>query len=538
MAAFMVALKRRKAGGYAARKVIPKDVREEYASLYGMGWEEKLSIPATTPPHEAKARHGEWLAEIETRIAALRAAKTGARQPLTRRNAHALAGEWYRWFLSQHEGDLRTPSHWKRLSDTLVWDVIHPHAPDEYLSDTRADPEWEWKARPDVRKAVRPLVAQEAKVASFLLEKGIALNNEALGLFLDVVEDNLLLAYVRLQALARGDYSPDPTLEGFPTYAANAAQSRSSAKCSTLFERWQSEVKPSRSTVARWTAVFKAADDRFPDASMVTPELAKEWMVGLINGSRTAQTVATVWKTALKTVFAWAVGEKLIGRNPFTDVKISVPRRTVERETKAFTSEEAETILAASLAYKTPKTVDERARRWVPWLCAYTGARAGEITQLRGSDILQRGADHFAKLSPSAGKMKTRTARTVPIHEHLVEQGFMSFVEAMGNGPLFYAPPRVRPAGEAEPVQSPAERTRARLGDWVRSLGITDPELSPNHAWRHTFKARAERYGMSERYSDAITGHAPPTAGRAYGKPTPEDLAHAMRSFPRYTLRD
>jgi hypothetical protein len=50
------------------------------------------------------------------------------------------------------------------------------------------------------------------------------------------------------------------------------------------------------------------------------------------------------WKTALKTVFAWAVGEKLIGAKPFTEVRISVPRRTVERETKAFTSEEAETI--------------------------------------------------------------------------------------------------------------------------------------------------------------------------------------------------
>jgi integrase len=536
MAAFMVALKRRKTGGYVARKVIPTDVREEYAALYGMGWEEKLSIPASTPPHEAKAQHGEWLAEIETRIAALRAAKTGARQPLTRRNAHALAGEWYRWFLGQHEGDLRTPSHWRRLSDTLVWDVIHPHAPDEYLSDTRADPEWEWKARPEVREAVRPLVAQEAKVASFLLQKGIALNSEAMGQFLDVVEDNLLLAYVRLQALARGDYGPDPTLEDFPTYVSSVKQARSSIGCTTLFERWQSEVKPSRSTIARWTAVFKAADARFPDAGMITPEVAKEWMVGLIDENRTAQTVATVWKTALKTVFAWAVGEKLIERNPFKEVKISVPRRIVERETKAFTSQEAEIILAAALAHKITKTVDERARRWVPWLCAYTGARAGEITQLRGSDVVQRGTDHFAKLSPSAGKMKTRTARTVPLHQHLIEQGFMSFVEAMGNGPLFYTPTPARPAGEPEPLQSPAERTRARLGDWVRSLGITDPELSPNHAWRHTFKARAERYGMSERYSDAITGHAPPTAGRTYGKPTPEDLAHAIRSFPRYSL--
>jgi len=537
MAAFMVTLKRQKAGGYAARKGIPEDVRKEYAALYGVGWEEKLNIPPGTPPHEAKAKHGEWLAEIETRIGALRAAKNGEGQSLTRLNAHALAGEWYRWFIARHEADLRTPSYWKKLGDTLVWDVLHPQAPDEFLRNPKADPEWEWKAHPDVRAAVRPLVAQEARVASFLLEKGISLNVGATNLFLDAVEDNLLAAFSRLEGLARGDYSSDPLIEQFPDYVPRGKEVERKTTCFALFGRWQAEVQPSRSTVARWTAVFKAADARFTDASAITPETAKEWMIGLINEERSAQTIATVWKTALKTVFAWAVSERLIKSNPFKEVRISVPRKSVERETKAFTPEEAETILKAALAYKSPKTVDERARRWVPWICAYTGARAGEITQLRGSDIQKRGDDYFAKLSPSAGKMKTRKARTVPIHEHLVEQGFIAFVEEMERAPLFYVPTPPRPAGKPEPVQSPAERTRGRLGDWVRSLGITDPELSPNHAWRHTFKARAERFGMSEKYSDAITGHAPPTAGRKYGQPTPEDLAEALRRFPRYELK-
>ena len=95
MASFMVGLKRQKTGGYAARKVIPKDVREEYARLYGVGWEEKLSLSSGCSPHEAKARCGEWLAELETRIGALRARKYGKAQPLTRHNAHALAGRWY-----------------------------------------------------------------------------------------------------------------------------------------------------------------------------------------------------------------------------------------------------------------------------------------------------------------------------------------------------------------------------------------------------------------------------------------------------------
>ena len=194
-------------------------------------------------------------------------------------------------------------------------------------------------------------------------------------------------------------------------------------------------------------------------------------------------------------------------------------------------------ILSAALAYEDPKTADERARRWVPWVCAYTGGRAGEITQLRGSDIQRRGRDYFAKLSPSAGKIKTRTARTVPLHEHVIEQGFATFVEEIGSGPLFY---RLRPARSAgagsKPVQSPAERTRGKLGQWVRSLGITDPELSPNHAWRHTFKQIAERVGITEKVHDAITGHAPASEGRKYGQPSVEDMAAALKKFPRYDL--
>jgi hypothetical protein len=57
------------------------------------------------------------------------------------------------------------------------------------------------------------------------------------------------------------------------------------------------------------------------------------------------------------------------------------------RETKAFQPVEARAILLAALTYGNPKTSRDRARRWVPWLCAYSGARAGEITQLRGMDV-------------------------------------------------------------------------------------------------------------------------------------------------------
>ena len=74
------------------------------------------------------------------------------------------------------------------------------------------------------------------------------------------------------------------------------------------------------------------------------------------------------------------------------------------------------------------------------------------------------------------------------------------------------------------------------MGTLARQLGITDREVSPTHGWRHSFKQIASRHGISDRVSDAITGHAAPTEGRAYGAPTLEDMANALKHFPRYKV--
>jgi hypothetical protein len=70
-------------------------------SLSGARREAQLKLSADTPKHEAKARLGEWQAEIETRIATLRAKKNGEGQPLTKLDVLALAGRWYTSFVGQ-----------------------------------------------------------------------------------------------------------------------------------------------------------------------------------------------------------------------------------------------------------------------------------------------------------------------------------------------------------------------------------------------------------------------------------------------------
>jgi integrase len=535
----MITLARRN-GQWFARKGIPKDVRVEYARLYGLRFEAQLKLPGDLPHAEAKIRCAEWTAEVETRIATLRAQKNGEGQPLTKLNALALAGRWYLWFIKQYEDDPGTPKRWRDLGDVLVWEVIHPHAPDSFHEDPKADPQWEWAKEPNVREAVRPQIAEEARAARFLANEGIALNKEAHARFVDAVSDNLLLAISLLERRATGDYSPDTTPKSFPEYT-NGRSRPVGVSCWELFEAFVKATKPAENTVGRWRAVFLEMQRAFADvgANGITEDAARAWITSLVSESRSATTVREVWLSASRRVFSWALQHKRISKNPFADVRIDVPRRAIHRETgPAFTPEEMHTILKATLAYGNPRTPWERAKRWVFWLCGYSGARAGEITQLRGKDLEQRATSHVMKLSPEAGTIKTRKARVVPLHEHIVEQGFLEMVRKVGQGALFYDDkmPRRENGDPLNPSRSRAGNVRGDLAEWVRQLGITDTEVSPTHAWRHTFKQTAERAGITEKIHDAITGHTPPSEGRKYGPPTIEDMAEALKKFPRYKL--
>src|ERR1700732_2182810 len=100
----------------------------------------------------------------------------------------------------------------------------------------------------------------------------------------------------------------------------------------------------------------------------------------------------------------------------------------------------------------------------------------GELTQSRAVDIINQDSIHAMKISPEAGTTKTGSGRTVPIHEHLIEQGFLEFVKAGGKGPLSHnvskdAAPNPVPAPTNPRKPRPA-KAREHLAAWVRELGV------------------------------------------------------------------
>jgi integrase len=517
-------------GGFIARKVIPLDVREAYAELYGRRTEERLNT-GPMPLALARAKHREWSSEIEARITNMRAQRDGEGRMLTPKEARALAGEWYGWFIARMAAS-KWPAHVWEEHDALVRSELYgPAIAGGVLS---GDPLDFWERDSGMRERVRPIIADEAKSQQFLAHKRLVLDQASRDLFLDYVTRDFFAALALLAGRARGDHSPDKWAEQFPPGEGAGDPSLTPW---ILFERWIAKAKPANSTVDRWRAVFLRLQNDFPNAgaAALLPEQMQQWANALIDADRTAVTVADVWVGAGRTVFRWAVDERLISRNPFVGWRVKVPRKIRTRETKAFTDNEIKAILSAALAIKV-RSKSDAAKRWCPWLAAYSGARMGELTQLRGADLIQQDGFHAMKISPEAGATKTGKTRIVPLHHHLIKQGFLAFVEANGNGPIFYneLEQTATPSDPTNPRKARYVKAREHVAAWVRRLGINDPEVSPNHAWRHTFKARGFRCGIPEKVLDAIVGHAPATVGRGYGEPTLADKAKELRKFPRY----
>jgi integrase len=274
------------------------------------------------------------------------------------------------------------------------------------------------------------------------------------------------------------------------------------------------------------------------------PSVDRRRIDGLTTEDRSAHVVNDVWLRAVRTVLQWAVTRERLPSNPFAGATVALPKRPPKLREREFNETEWRTILKATLEPPPARMepYNAAARRWVPWICAYTGSRPGEATQLRGEDITRHttadGDFWTMRITPEAGDVKGNTARTVPLHEHLIEQGFVTFAKAKGKGPLFYDPDGRRKVDDdpTNPTRRPWAKSRDKLSEWVRALGVTDPGISPNHAWRHTFKRIAARAGIERRIRFGFCGHTSSDEGDRYETPSVEDLAVEGRKFPRFEV--
>ncbi|MCC5972257.1 MAG: hypothetical protein JJU15_20175, partial [Pararhodobacter sp.] len=176
------------------------------------------------------------------------------------------------------------------------------------------------------------------------------------------------------------------------------------------------------------------------DASMITKRNLLDWRVALMASGKAAKTVSDKYLAAIRAVLRWAHENERLPTNAAASVKQDVPRKVLTRE-RGYTTPEAIRLLKASLAYQPAEAANPSnresaqitaAKRWIPLLCAFTGARTTELTQLRKEDLRCEDGRWILRITPEAGSVKTGQYRDVPLRHQVVALGFPDFVSVNG----------------------------------------------------------------------------------------------------------
>lgn len=273
------------------------------------------------------------------------------------------------------------------------------------------------------------------------------------------------------------------------------------------------------------------------DARHVTKKDIINWRDDL-RKDLSPKTVNDIYLSGVRSLFSWAVENDRLPENVAANVKQPKPKKVYGRE-RGYTDAEAQTVLKATRSYQPVADMNgyvresEKAanlKRWVPIICAFTGARVSEITQLRKEDLRQVDGQWVARITPDAGTVKAGSYRDVPLHSQIISEGFADFVASSPSGPLFHN------ADKPEKYKRAAEVVSNKLSNWLRESKLTPTGLQPNHAWRHRLKTQCRELGISDRVVDAIQGHAGKTAGDDYGDVTLKTKIDAINKLPNYVL--
>lgn len=433
----------------------------------------------------------------------------------TTKEVYALAGECYRDYLALHSDN---PGNKYERQKTLEEHERRGRAP--LIGIDR-----QWK-----------LGIYRGPIQDFLTKRGISLDEASLLKFAEAFYEARGHAESDLVRHASGDFSESPHVDRYP---APTPRKVVALEC---FDKYAKQQALAASTRERWKPVFEALAKhlKHDDLARVTKKDIVEWKNALLverlpNGkTRSPRTVKDVYIAALKAVLQFAVDESELPANEAVGVVVRGVKDEREDDEKGFEDRDAATILRATLAPPSRKISVEMAaaRRWVPWICAYTGARVNEITSLTPMDIGKiKGVDCF--ILPKE-RTKTRKSRRIPLHPHLKDQGFLAYVEQrrkLGK-PLFYDPER----SQGRPGSHPHyQKVGERLAEWVREMDV-DHRVWPNHGWRHRWMSQSRDLGMHPQIADFIQGRGNGSISAKYGSKWVSTLEAAVKMIPRYEV--
>ncbi len=160
-------------------------------------------------------------------------------------------------------------------------------------------------------------------------------------------------------------------------------------------------------------------------------------------------------------------------------------------------------------------------RKWIPLVCMFTGARIGEIAQLRIGDVRREHGVWFIHIAHE-GDLSTKSGHSRPaaVHSRLVALGFLNFVERQrerhGGNDSAQLFPELKPNNRGQISAEPSRWWR----DYLTAIGVKQGRDGIGaHSFRHEL---ADRLRDEARLLDnevaVCLGHSLKSTTGGYGK--------------------
>jgi integrase len=179
--------------------------------------------------------------------------------------------------------------------------------------------------------------------------------------------------------------------------------------------------------------------------------------------------------------------------------------------------------------------------RYPTLIAAFSGARVGEIADATTHDVYRVGdmwvLDIRADYREQGQEIKNEPSiRIFPLHQQIIEEGFIEYWQSLPPGPLF-------PAFSLGQDNRRGDAASRNISEWVRSLGIKNPSpklrYKPNHSFRNYVKTQWRNAKIEEETHDAITGHgSSKDESRNYGEYELKLMLEAIETLPNPLVQE
>lgn len=216
---------------------------------------------------------------------------------------------------------------------------------------------------------------------------------------------------------------------------------------------------------------------------------------------------------ATKQFCEWLKRHELIKDNFIASIKLPQSGRlnVKQSEQRSRWSEKQLKVLFKHQAFATVPSEHasqkEKEDFWVPLILLYTGARSGEICQLKTCDIYQHDGIWCIDINTKGQDRHLKSAyssRLIPVHSLLVKLGLIDYVQTrikQRQSNLF----SFKPIGEDKDWAKPFAN---RFNKVLESCGLVDANRPTLHSFRHTFIDELQQAGIPESITSKLVGHS------------------------------